>query len=71
MNRPGSSVIAMPVAQGWARGMLEGPRTHPPLRQPRVLVKLVAGIDYLVPCLDIGVIFFWCLESSCFSSATR
>ena len=43
----------------WARGMLEGLRTHPPPRQPRVLAKLVAGIDYLVPCLDIGVIFFW------------
>jgi biofilm PGA synthesis N-glycosyltransferase PgaC len=42
----------------WARGMLEGLRTHPPPRQPRVLAKLVAGIDYLVPALDIGVIFF-------------
>ena len=39
--------------------MLEGLRTHPPPRQPRVLAKLVAGIDYLVPLLDIGVIFFW------------
>ena len=38
----------------WARGMLEGLRTHPPPKQPRVLAKLVAGIDYLVPCLDIG-----------------
>ena len=43
----------------WARGMLEGLRTHPPPRQPRVLAKLVTGIDYLVPFLDIGVIFFW------------
>ncbi len=43
----------------WARGMFEGLRTHPPPRQPRVLAKLVAGIDYLVPLLDIGVIFFW------------
>ena len=24
-----------------------------------MLAKLVAGIDYLVPLLDIGVIFFW------------
>ena len=24
-----------------------------------MLVKLVAGIDYLVPFLDIGLIFFW------------
>ena len=43
----------------WARGMFEGLRTHPPSRQPPVLAKLVAGIDYLVPCLDIGVILFW------------
>jgi poly-beta-1,6-N-acetyl-D-glucosamine synthase len=43
----------------WARGMLEGLRAHPPPRQPRVLAKLVAGIDYLVPVLDIGIIFFW------------
>jgi poly-beta-1,6-N-acetyl-D-glucosamine synthase len=43
----------------WARGMFEGLRRHPPREQPRVLAKLVAGIDYLVPCLDIGIIFFW------------
>jgi biofilm PGA synthesis N-glycosyltransferase PgaC len=43
----------------WARGMLEGFRRHPPMKQPRVLAKLVAGLDYLVPLLDIGVIFFW------------
>lgn len=43
----------------WARGMLEGLRRHPPLRQPRILAKCVASIDYLVPLLDIGLIFFW------------
>jgi len=43
----------------WARGMFETLRTVPPLRQPRVLAKFVAGIDYLVPFLDIGFIFFW------------
>ena len=43
----------------WARGMLEGLRTHPPPAQPRVLARFVAGIDYLVPFLDIGLIFFW------------
>jgi poly-beta-1,6-N-acetyl-D-glucosamine synthase len=43
----------------WARGMFETLRTVPPLRQPRVLAKAVAGIDYLVPFLDIGFIFFW------------
>ena len=43
----------------WARGMVEGIRTNPPQKQPRVLTKFVAGIDYLVPLLDIGYIFFW------------
>jgi poly-beta-1,6-N-acetyl-D-glucosamine synthase len=43
----------------WARGMFEGLRTRPPRTQPRVLAKAVAGIDYLVPWLDIGIIFFW------------
>jgi biofilm PGA synthesis N-glycosyltransferase PgaC len=43
----------------WARGMLEGLRVHPPPRQPRILAKMVAGIDYLVPLLDVGVVFFW------------
>ena len=39
--------------------MIEGIRINPPHRQPRVLAKLVAGIDYLVPLLDIGYVFFW------------
>jgi poly-beta-1,6-N-acetyl-D-glucosamine synthase len=43
----------------WARGMLEGLRMHPPRRQPRALAKFVAGIDYLVPLLDIGIVLFW------------
>jgi biofilm PGA synthesis N-glycosyltransferase PgaC len=43
----------------WARGMFEGIQINPPLRQPRVLAKVVAGIDYLVPLLDVGFIFFW------------
>jgi poly-beta-1,6-N-acetyl-D-glucosamine synthase len=43
----------------WARGMFEGIRVNPPQHQPRVLAKLVAGIDYLVPFLDIGYVFFW------------
>ena len=43
----------------WARGMIEGIRINPPQRQPRVLAKVVAGIDYLVPLLDIGYVFFW------------
>jgi poly-beta-1,6-N-acetyl-D-glucosamine synthase len=43
----------------WARGMLEGIRSRPPRRQPRALAKFVASIDYLVPLLDIGLVFFW------------
>jgi hypothetical protein len=43
----------------WARGMCEGLRSHPPRTQPRVLAKCVAGIDYLVPFLDIGIVFVW------------
>jgi poly-beta-1,6-N-acetyl-D-glucosamine synthase len=43
----------------WARGMFESLRTNPPIHQARVLAKFVAGIDYLVPLMDIGYIFFW------------
>jgi poly-beta-1,6-N-acetyl-D-glucosamine synthase len=43
----------------WARGMFEGLRRHPPPRQPRVLAKAIAGVDYLVPFLDFGLVFFW------------
>jgi biofilm PGA synthesis N-glycosyltransferase PgaC len=43
----------------WARGMVEGIKINPPQRQPRVLAKFVAGIDYLVPFLDIGELLFW------------
>ncbi len=43
----------------WARGMFEGLGRRPPRTQPRVLAKFVTGIDYLVPFLDIGIIFFW------------
>ena len=43
----------------WARGMFEGIHANPPQHQPRVIAKAVAGIDYLVPFLDIGYVFFW------------
>jgi biofilm PGA synthesis N-glycosyltransferase PgaC len=43
----------------WARGMFEGLRAHPPYVQRRMLAKFVASIDYLVPFLDIGYVFFW------------
>jgi poly-beta-1,6-N-acetyl-D-glucosamine synthase len=43
----------------WARGMFEGLTTSPPRKQPRFLAKVIASIDYLVPVLDIGYVFFW------------
>ncbi len=43
----------------WAQGMLEGLQRTPPAKQPRVLAKFVAGLDYLVPLLDFGYVFFW------------
>jgi biofilm PGA synthesis N-glycosyltransferase PgaC len=43
----------------WARGMFEGLHRNPPGHQPRILARFVAGIDYLVPLLDIGYVFFW------------
>ena len=38
----------------WARGMFEGIRAVPPWRQSRVLSRLVAGIDLMIPLLDVG-----------------
>jgi biofilm PGA synthesis N-glycosyltransferase PgaC len=43
----------------WAEGMLEGLQRNPPTEQPRVLAGFVCGLDYLVPFLDIGYVFFW------------
>jgi poly-beta-1,6-N-acetyl-D-glucosamine synthase len=43
----------------WARGMFEGIHANPPQHQPRIIAKAVAGIDYLVPFLDVGYVFFW------------
>lgn len=43
----------------WAQGMLEGLQRNPPAEQPRALAKFVCGIDYLVPFLDVGYVFFW------------
>jgi hypothetical protein len=39
--------------------MFEGIPANPPQHQPRGIAKLVAGIDYLVPLLDIGYVLFW------------
>ncbi len=43
----------------WAQGMLEGLQRNPPAEQPRVLARFVSGLDYLVPLLDFGYVFFW------------
>jgi biofilm PGA synthesis N-glycosyltransferase PgaC len=43
----------------WAQGMLEGLQRNPPAGQPRVLARFVCGLDYLVPFLDVGYVFFW------------
>jgi biofilm PGA synthesis N-glycosyltransferase PgaC len=43
----------------WARGMLEGIATVPPWRQSRRLTGFVAGIDLLIPFLDVGYALIW------------
>src|SRR6476661_494124 len=43
----------------WARGMIEALRVVPPWRQRRVLSRFVAGIDLLIPLLDIGYGLIW------------
>jgi biofilm PGA synthesis N-glycosyltransferase PgaC len=43
----------------WARGMLEGLATVPPWRQPRRLTGVIAGIDLLIPLLDVGYALIW------------
>ena len=43
----------------WARGMLEGLRAVPPWRQRRGLTKAVAGVDLLIPLLDVGYVCIW------------
>jgi biofilm PGA synthesis N-glycosyltransferase PgaC len=43
----------------WARGMIEALRSVPPWRQRRPLSKVIAGIDLLIPLLDIGYGLIW------------
>jgi biofilm PGA synthesis N-glycosyltransferase PgaC len=43
----------------WARGLLEGISAVPPWRQRRVLARFVAGIDLLIPLLDVGYGLVW------------
>ena len=46
-------------ARAGRAGMSRASILTPPHNQPRFLAKFVAGIDYLVPLLDIGFVFFW------------
>ncbi|WP_199824774.1 glycosyltransferase family 2 protein [Cellulomonas timonensis] len=43
----------------WARGMFEGLAAVPPWRQRRPMTRFVAGIDLLIPGLDIGYALIW------------
>jgi biofilm PGA synthesis N-glycosyltransferase PgaC len=43
----------------WARGMLEGIAAVPPRRQTRPLTRFIAGIDLLIPLLDVGYALIW------------
>ena len=43
----------------WARGMVEALRSVPPWHQRRLLARVVAGIDLLIPLLDIGYALIW------------
>ena len=43
----------------WARGMLEGIATVPPWRQTRRLTQFIAGLDLLIPLLDVGYALIW------------
>ena len=43
----------------WARGMLEGIAAVPPWRQPRPLTRFIAGLDLLIPLLDVGYALIW------------
>lgn len=43
----------------WARGMLEGIATVPPWRQARRLTGFVAGVDLIIPFLDVGYALIW------------
>ena len=43
----------------WARGMVEALRSVPPWHQRRVLSRFVAGIDLLIPLLDVGYGLIW------------
>jgi biofilm PGA synthesis N-glycosyltransferase PgaC len=56
---PARVSLLMRQRSRWAQGMLEGLQRNPPAKQPRVLARFVSGLDYLVPLLDLGYVFFW------------
>src|ERR1019366_9241512 len=43
----------------WARGMPEGIEAVPPWRQTRRLTGFIAGVDLLIPLLDVGYALIW------------
>ncbi|NMR18727.1 glycosyltransferase family 2 protein [Cellulomonas fimi] len=43
----------------WARGMFEGISAVPPWKQTRPMTRFVAGIDLLIPFLDVGYVLVW------------
>ncbi len=58
-NTPTTTVQFFRQRARWARGMFEGIRAVPPWRQKRVLTRFVAGIDLLIPLLDVGYALVW------------
>jgi poly-beta-1,6-N-acetyl-D-glucosamine synthase len=43
----------------WARGMIEGLRSVKPWDQPLWLLRLLTGIDLLIPALDVAYALVW------------
>lgn len=58
-DAPSKVVHFMRQRARWARGMFEGLRSVPPWRQRRRLVGMIAGINLLIPLLDIGYALIW------------
>jgi len=56
---PDGLSVFMRQRSRWARGMLEGLRAVPPWRQTRRLTRVIAGVDLLIPLLDVGYVFIW------------
>lgn len=43
----------------WARGMIEGIRSVKPWKQPRPMIAVIAGLDLLLPFLDLAYTLLW------------